>query len=155
MKYFINIKSLEELKNTYRKLIFQLHPDKGGSTAEFQAMKNEYDIIFKKLQFASENKQEKTENCNTFTDIMDKLVNFNNLTINIIGSWVWIDKDNTYPIKEDLKAIGFVWTKARQKWYFNNGQKATGRYKKKDFETLKNEYGCKTYKTKKYNTITE
>lgn len=147
MKYFVNIKSLEELKNTYRKLIFQLHPDKGGSTAEFQAMKNEYDIIFKKLQFASENKQEKTENCNTFTDIMDKLVNFPNLEIDIIGTWIWLG-GNTYHIKDDIKALGFMWSSGRKKWFYNGDTKKSNTHCNKSYKDLKNIYGCKSYKTK-------
>lgn len=41
--YFENCFTKEELKIEYRRLSLLLHPDRGGKTAAFQQMKNEYD----------------------------------------------------------------------------------------------------------------
>lgn len=46
-KYFKNITSYEELKNTYRALIKANHPDGGGSVETMQEINCEYDALFK------------------------------------------------------------------------------------------------------------
>ncbi|WP_075604075.1 J domain-containing protein [Saccharicrinis aurantiacus] len=42
MNYFNGITDLEQAKQRYRTLAKQLHPDKGGTTYEFQRMQAEY-----------------------------------------------------------------------------------------------------------------
>ena len=50
MKWFINCKTLEDLKAEYKKLVFKHHPDRGGDTATMQEINNEYDEMFKKVK---------------------------------------------------------------------------------------------------------
>ena len=50
MKYFDNINDFEQAKQHYRKLAKQLHPDKGGSLAQFQQLQNEYQAVLLKLK---------------------------------------------------------------------------------------------------------
>jgi len=50
MTYFQNITDFEQAKLRYRELAKQLHPDKGGSGAEFQRMQEEYKILLIQLQ---------------------------------------------------------------------------------------------------------
>lgn len=47
MSYFVNITSLSELKNQYRKLAIANHPDKGGSVEIMQVINSEYDALYK------------------------------------------------------------------------------------------------------------
>lgn len=46
MKYFANVKSFSELKKTYRELVLQLHPDKGGDVKEMQALNEEFTAAY-------------------------------------------------------------------------------------------------------------
>lgn len=54
MMYFIDITNIEQAKIRYRKLVKQLHPDKGGSANEFQEMQEEYKILLIHLQHKTE-----------------------------------------------------------------------------------------------------
>ena len=50
MQYFQNITDADTLKAEYRRLCKELHPDKGGSNAEFLAMQNEYNQRLKEIE---------------------------------------------------------------------------------------------------------
>ena len=50
MIYFQNITDLEQAKLRYRKLAKELHPDKGGSSLQFQQMQEEYKTLLLNLQ---------------------------------------------------------------------------------------------------------
>ena len=50
MTYFKNVKTIEDLKEKYRDLCKQLHPDNGGDTRAFQDMRNEFSDLCKKLK---------------------------------------------------------------------------------------------------------
>lgn len=72
MKYFNNINDFEQAKQHYRKLAKQLHPDKGGSPAQFQELQKEYQEVLYKLQ----NKESHNNNApQTNNEIIDELGN--------------------------------------------------------------------------------
>ena len=52
MKYFSNVKTLDELKRAYRLLCMKHHPDVGGDTATMQAINAEHDELFEQLKRA-------------------------------------------------------------------------------------------------------
>lgn len=45
MKYFKNVKNVEDLKKTYKKLARENHPDMGGNIEVMQAINAEFDIL--------------------------------------------------------------------------------------------------------------
>lgn len=142
--------NLGELKKAYKKLAFQLHPDKGGSTELFQYLGNIYEKKFKALQMNTENKEEKKETPSTFKDIIDNLISIIptgiTITVEIRGSWLWIAKENSkevYSIKEKIKAIGFQWSTKNKQWFnplVDNFKKTKAHYKK----NAREKYGCST-----------
>ena len=141
LKYFVNIETIEELKKVYKELAKKFHPDLGGDKEEFQAMNNEYDLLFKNLKNKKANKTNINTNDN-FKDIINELIKYNELTIEIIGSWLWIS-GNTYPLRDIIKNLGLLWSKGRKKWYYTADtiDGANKHYKKKTYEELKNNYG--------------
>ena len=49
-KYFINVKTLEQLRRQYKELLKRFHPDNGGSEEIMKAVNVEYDKLFKLLK---------------------------------------------------------------------------------------------------------
>ncbi|MFR7629569.1 MAG: LPD29 domain-containing protein [Lachnospira eligens] len=47
MRYFKNVRSYKELKETYRDLLKKNHPDNGGNLETMQEINQEYDIAFR------------------------------------------------------------------------------------------------------------
>jgi len=142
--YFSNTTDINILKSEYKKLVKQYHPDNNnGNTLEImQAINNEYDYILKNRIFFDNEKQKETEInfSNTMKEILSKIINFDNVKIEIIGSWIWLD-GNTYAIKEQLKELDFQWSAGKKKWYFTEEQFNKKKYKQKSYEVLKNIYG--------------
>lgn len=125
MKYFINIKTLDELKAAYRRLAMQYHPDRGGDTETMKAINNEHDELFEQLKRqhnakADENHQT-TETPEEFRDIIEQLLKLDGLTVELCGSWLWIG-GNTREHKDALKAAGCRWSNNKKLWYWRHAE---------------------------------
>jgi hypothetical protein len=139
MKHFINVTTIAELKNQYKKLAFKNHPDRGGDTETMQQINAEYDALLKSIIAGSAASDYSTEDKKTFweskeehsevekkvKEALDKIIHLEGLEIEIIGVWIWVSGD-TKPHKETLKEAGFKWNKTMVKWVFI-GKKSNGR----------------------------
>lgn len=57
--YFDNVKNLKELKERYRKLAMENHPDKGGDQETMKRINCEYKLVFEKVKNKWETKDGK------------------------------------------------------------------------------------------------
>lgn len=146
MKYFTNIKTLEELKKEYKRLALENHPDRGGDVEVMKAINAEYDIMFNKVKDIHVNAKgetytkENTETPSEFKDIIDKLIRMEGLEIEIIGCFIWLS-GNTKAHKDNIKTLGFKWHSTKKMWY-----KAPEDYRKKSkkkysIEEIRDMYG--------------
>ncbi len=75
--------------------------------------------------------------------LMDKLKAISDIKVEKIGTWLWIGGD-TKPHKEELKELGFRWSRKRSKWYKaeDNNYNYKGRYKSQysDFDAMRKAY---------------
>lgn len=123
MKYFKPLpETLEELKKLYKKLSLKHHPDVGGSNEAMKEVNAEYTALFEKLKDIHTNasgekyKKATQETPEQFIEIINQLIKFDGITIEIIGSFLWIGK-NTKPYKEELKRMGFKYSAHKTSWY--------------------------------------
>lgn len=163
MTYFKNCRTIEDVKETYRKLAKKLHPDCGGDAEEFKKMMAEYTVIFKRLknvhrteektEQAEQNRTEYQESPEDFADIINKVIFMDGVEIEIVGRWIWLS-GNTYAYKDDIKAAGFFWSSKHKKWYWNGGTKKSKKHSKLTYEQVKDLHGCKTVKTARQARLT-
>lgn len=94
MKYFTNIRTLDELKAAYRRLALKCHPDMGGSTEIMQEINAEHDALFEQLKRQhnahADEYHQTTETAEEFREILDVLLGLPGLTVELCGSWLWI-----------------------------------------------------------------
>jgi len=147
--YFVTCETITEIKNQYKVLVKQYHPDViGDSGLEITKIINlEYSYI--KDYFAKNNKL-------PFLQTSEDSINFENLSnetklkinniihldliIEIVGSWVWVG-GNTFMYKEILKENKFMFSGAKKMWYFAETEKKQ-RASKLTMDEIKSKYGA-------------
>ena len=80
MKYFTNIKTLDDLKKEYRRLVMMNHPDRGGDLETMKIINLEYEQKHEELKHAWNSThgedQQCTEVLEEFREILEKLLGF-------------------------------------------------------------------------------
>jgi hypothetical protein len=161
-KFFNGINSISELKKALYKLAKINHPDLGGNLETMQEINNEYDVVFnsihKGINFEDKTRAEnrdtyKTETSDIFKDIIEKIIHFDNVEIEICGYWLYIHGD-TKPYKELLKTNGFYWSAKKVCWYWRP-EWASAKFNKKthSMEEIRGMYGSEKIESKPFQKI--
>ena len=141
IKEFVEVTGINEAKKIYKTLAKKLHPDVGGSEEEFKILNSVYtDFLENKIYFSNESKIDLE-----LEKIISQILHYENITIELVGSWVWISGD-TKEIKEKLKSLGFKWASKKKMWYY--GEMKAKNPKPKSIDEIKAKYGATTYKSK-------
>ena len=159
MTYFKNIETLEQLRKTYKNLLKQYHPDNGGSEEIMKAINVEYEQLFKVLKNRHESKATGTES-NTSSEnvkwnfeedeklreVLQKIINFDGISIEICGSFIWVS-GNTYQYKKAFKELGFMWASTKKMWYYKPETYIKKSRKPLSMEDIRSYYGSTEVKT--------
>ena len=138
--------TIEEAKKIYRKLAKTFHPDKGGDTEDFKALNSEYHRFIDNFSILHFDDADFEELNLELEKIIADILHYENIVIEIIGSWVWVSGD-TKEIKEVLKGLGFKWASKKKMWFFGELKKSRGR-DNMDINDIKSKYGSTTVKQK-------
>lgn len=120
--YFKDCATLDEAKRVYYKLAMELHPDRGGDTADFQELLNQFHNFKPKSEkFKGEEEQWKSQE---YAHIIEQLIIIPDIVVEVCGSWIWVT-GNTILRKDEIKLIdpgesfrrGFNGKKVA--WYFS------------------------------------
>lgn len=160
MTYFKNVETLEELRKQYKELLKQFHPDNpNGSTEATQAINVEYDKLFKVLKDRHESKTADNENGKAdfnkkyydfsedqaLRDMLNKIIGFDGITIEIIGNWIWCF--NSFNYRKELKELGFKYAGQKKAWYYHTEAFRKKGKKALSMDDIRNYYGSTEVKT--------
>jgi hypothetical protein len=149
-KVFNQMPSIAEVKAKFKELCFLFHPDVGGDT---EAMKLLNQIYQDRLQsfhghtwHDAKQKRNYTYEYNpvvegALAELIAKLVKLENVTIEIIGVWVWVSGEATYNYKTFLKSLGMRFSKAKSSWYWASDLGKTKRKGYYSMNALRGIYG--------------
>lgn len=156
MKYFNNVSTLETLRKQYKELLKKYHPDNiNGSTEATQEINVEYDRLFSELKDKHESKSDSTANTNkseysqnmydwendkALREVLEKIINFDGIEIEIAGQWIWVS-GNTYSHKKELKELNFKWASQKKQWYFHIDTFKKKSRKSLSMEDIRSYYG--------------
>lgn len=126
IRYLKGTKNLQELKRLYLTLAKKYHPDiTGGNTEIMKVINNEYDYLKEVLpnkEDVKDYQKESNQSMEAYKDIIDELLKHPYITIEIIGSWLWVSGNGTYNIKDTvLKPLKFRFSGTQKKWYWFSG----------------------------------
>lgn len=148
-KWFTNVKTIEELRKRYRELLRKYHPDNNGDVSAMQEINAEYDALFAILKGKNvdDNQSYTQEENEQFKAILNAIIGFN-MTVEIIGSWVWCF--DCYQYKSQLKALGFTWCSKKKAWVWHD-EPYHRHYKKEiPLNDIRAKYGSQTIRNQSY-----
>lgn len=155
-RYFEGCKTCEDVKQIYKKLARDLHPDCNpgrDTTAEFQDMSRQYEEAYNRLKNIHTNasgetyEKETSQTAAEYADIINKLLHVPGLMIELCGSWLWVT-GNTYAARAELKALGFRFSAKKQAWYFHSEPYRKHGKSEKSMQDIRNMYGSEQYATR-------
>ena len=129
MIYFEHCQSVEEAKKRYRELLMKYHPDHAGDEGEAitKEIINQFKAFLKSFMSHSftsyyEDKDYKpaADAVTPFQDILEKIINLE-CEIEIIGYWIYCF--NSYEVREQLRELGFWFTKKHKAWVYSGKAK--------------------------------
>lgn len=144
MNYFHSVTTVEESKKMYRQLAKQYHPDinKDASATEIMAeINSEYEATMKRLE-------QSTTATAAYKDMIDALIKFDDIDVEIIGTWIWVSGETRAIAKElGKEGLGFKFSKNKLAWYWHEGE-YTARHKKKfSMDDIRNMHNVQTVKS--------
>ena len=161
MKYFKNVETLEQLRKQYRDLLKKYHPDNGGSEEITKEINNEYEQLFKVLKNRHSNESKSTNKSNSnkstcynfeedekLREMLQKVIHFSDIVIEIIGDWIWIS-GNTYQYRKDFKTLGFKFAGKKKMWYWHSESYIKKSRKPLSMDDIRNYYGSTKVETNK------
>lgn len=164
MQYFSgNSNTISELKKEYYNLAKTFHPDKTKDNGEImKIINNEFEFLFNSIHNNIDfNNKERTDNRDTyktetsdvFTEIINKIIHFDNIVLEICGYWLYIT-GNTKPYKELFKAYGFAWSAKKICWYWRpEWAKSTFNRKSHNMDEIRTMYGSNTFASQPYDKL--
>ena len=149
MKWFSNnIRTMEELRREYRKLMKENHPDVGGTEEAAKEINAEYDRLYailsrQEAQERPQGEQDTTEDKaaedKAIRAVLDALVNVN-ATVEVVGCWIWVS-EGSYPYRELLKSIGFKYAPKKKAWCWHYGEYHRHHKREVTLDEIRAKYG--------------
>ena len=162
--YFKDVQTLDELRKQYKNLLKKYHPDNGNGSEEItKAINVEYEKLFKILKnnhSRQDTTASNTEDKNSSYDnmkydfaedsllreMLQKVIYFSDITIEIIRNWIWIS-GNTYQYRKELKELGFKFASQKKCWYWHSDAFRKKSHKKLSMNDIRNYYGSTEVET--------
>lgn len=164
--YFKDVQTLDELRKQYRDLLKKYHPDnENGSVEITQEINAEYERLFKVLKDRHTRKHDSNtegtedgshssydsmkynfEEDELLREMLQKVIHLSDITIEIIGNWIWIS-GNTYQYRKELKEMGFKFAGQKKCWYWHSETFRKKSRKKLSMNDIRNYYGSTEVET--------
>jgi len=151
--YFQSCETLQQVKDLYRILAKENHPDKGGNLQIMQEINNQYtraiNTIAKGGKFTAAEAEAEILQAEAYQQAVNKVVNLEGCKLELIGSWLWITgdtKQHASILKTD--PARFVWAKKKtdfSAWFFRTAEyKTCNKGQKMGLDAIRNKYGAQT-----------
>ncbi len=142
----------EIIKQTYRKLAKQYHPDRNPAGAHMMKMVNAaFDFIKANMNEINGYHHEEDsayDYCEKVNEVLSKINILDGLIIEVIGNWIWIS-GNTIEHRVILKELGCMFAGKKKMWYYRPEEYKSSNRKNLSIDEIRDLHGTTgTRKTK-------
>lgn len=156
MKYFSKCKTLDQVKDLYRQLAMENHPDRGGDTATMQAINVEYKyataLILQGANLSADDTNRQIKFSEEYQRVVSQIIKLPDITIELIGMWIWVS-GNTKPVKKQLADAGLHYAPQKKVWFYRSEVLKPLRGSKQPMNKIRAKYGSKVIAGKPFNSI--
>lgn len=154
--FFSDCKTLDEVKQLYKTLAKQHHPDKGGDLETMKQINAEYDFVsvrlLKGMDIKEEERTRQTAFSQTYKEKINAIIHLEGVIVELSGSWIWVT-GNTRPIKDKLKEAGFFWAKNKCAWFWRPEDQKCNNRKPLTMEEIRRKYGSERINSDQDNNL--
>ncbi len=153
INFFEGCNTLQEVKDKYRVLAKENHPDRGGSLQTMQEINGQYakaiNIIANGGKFTTAEAEAEILQAEAYQQAVNKVVNLEGCTLELIGSWLWITGNTKQYCKIlNSEPAKFNWAKKKSDfsaWFFRTSEfKTSNKGQKMGLDAIRNKYGAQT-----------
>lgn len=143
MQWFAGVKTVAELRQNYKELLKQYHPDNGGDLHTMQEINATYKAVFAILRHCNgtgkeASSKEETEVDKALRAVLNQITGYN-MEVEIIGNWIWCF--NCYAYKDKLKALGFKYAPKKRAWTWHYGEYSCHHKREIPIDDIRAKYG--------------
>ena len=148
-KYFIGLTQVNEIKQRYKELAKQNHPDIGGDLEIMKVINSQFEEVISGV-FQREGKsiteiaEELRINSQLF-QALNEILMLDGVIVEILGNWIWLSGD-TRTHKEKIKSAGFMWSGTKKLWYWRDNVYKSYNRKAWSYDQIKASYGSRSFK---------
>ena len=145
--FFQSCETLQQVKDLYRTLAKENHPDKGGNLQTMQEINNQYSraiaTIARGGKFTAQEAEAEILQAEAYQEAVNKVVNLEGCKLELIGSWLWITGDTKqHAAILNSDPARFNWAKKKtdlSAWFFRTAEyKTSNKGQKMSIEAIRN-----------------
>jgi hypothetical protein len=144
MKYFEGFKEEKEIKNRFKELAKQYHPDLGGDAEIMKIINDQYEKVLEGMYQASGKSITEIEELMTgnkaVAEALNKILALDGINIELCWMWIWVTGD-TASVKDVLKIAGFFWASQKKAWYWRPDQAKSNNRRKMTMDEIRYKHG--------------
>ena len=143
--YFENCENMDQAKKLFRELAMANHPDRGGDTETMKEINRQWESFCRNPKFGRTD--DEADEAILYAEILEKLVILNGITIELVGSWIWVS-GNTYPVRGQIKDAGLFFSNPKKMWYYRPAEHKSRNFRSMEIEQIRAKYGSKEIATR-------
>lgn len=157
MKYFEGLTEEKAIKDRYRKLAKEHHPDRGGCSETMKAVSAQYEeVLTGHYQRTGKSITEIDELLGKDFAVAQKLreiILVDGIDVELCGCWIWLS-GKTKEVRDKLKSCGFSWSNTKKMWYWRPGDQKYKRWGKQySMDDIRLRHGSTSLSARRHEAI--
>ncbi len=154
---FSCLNSEKEIKDQYKKLAKQYHPDLGGCTEKMKQLNEEYEksltALYQSCGKSITEIDTLLKSDSVLRESLMKILAIENLIVEVCGEWIWITGE-TQKAKGILKSAGFLWASKKKAWFWRTPGKRSFNRREWGLDEIRSKHGSSVVRSKKSMALT-